>query len=345
MQDSNILIKIFESYPDVWQDSRRFKALLSDFLPENKLRRNLLSLSVDENIPGEIRERNSVSNIDLHRWTQRIVNACGCVDSLAEEIIDMWLAAFGLCKQSDEKIPTQALAPKSETNFETISAIPPTWIRDLNVSSRVLKCLKDAKIVTLDGLLRRSPEQLLGIRGLGPKSLQEIEYALKEQGLELPKHPVKKQNEKIITFPSSRRTVNNDDFIIDNKTLIRYMGKCNGETVTVPQGVERIADNAFVGCNIKKVILPKGIITIGDNAFKDCSSLMEINLPEGLSKIGTNAFEGSGLEHIEIPQSTTEIGFYAFGGCSFLREIKLPVHLMSKTDRFSIPASCKVRCS
>lgn len=38
--ENNVLIKIFKIYPNSWKDIRRFKALLGDFLPEDKLRRN-----------------------------------------------------------------------------------------------------------------------------------------------------------------------------------------------------------------------------------------------------------------------------------------------------------------
>lgn len=54
MSVKNVLVEIFELDQEVWREPKRFKALLSDLLPEDKLKRNLLVLSVDEDIPTEI---------------------------------------------------------------------------------------------------------------------------------------------------------------------------------------------------------------------------------------------------------------------------------------------------
>ena len=45
--DNNIISKILADYSDAWKDAKRFKALLLDFLPEDKRLRNLIVISVE----------------------------------------------------------------------------------------------------------------------------------------------------------------------------------------------------------------------------------------------------------------------------------------------------------
>ena len=95
-EKSNVLLDIFKLYPDVWLDKRRFKSLLSDFLPENKIYKNLLYFSVEENIPQDIKKTTNISQKDIHYWRKRLVDTCGCKEELALQIIELWIEAFGV---------------------------------------------------------------------------------------------------------------------------------------------------------------------------------------------------------------------------------------------------------
>ena len=58
---------------------------------------------------------------------------------------------------------------------------------------------------------------------------------------------------------------NASDFIIENGVLIKYVGK--GGTVTVPDEVVKIGDNAFEKCSkLTEIILPDGLLEIGEHA-------------------------------------------------------------------------------
>lgn len=58
-----------------------------------------------------------------------------------------------------------------------------TRIEDLNLSTRTLNALANAKIRTVGGIARKTSEDLLGIEGMGDKGLQEIKRTLSNFGI------------------------------------------------------------------------------------------------------------------------------------------------------------------
>jgi len=56
-------------------------------------------------------------------------------------------------------------------------------IEDLNLSVRSYNCLKRNGVSTLDGLTQKTEDDMSKMRNLGSKSLEEIEFKLKELGL------------------------------------------------------------------------------------------------------------------------------------------------------------------
>lgn len=110
------------------------------------------------------------------------------------------------------------------------------------------------------------------------------------------------------------------EFEIVNGVLNKYNG--NDKTVTVPEGVTKIGDNAFMRSEISKVILPGSVTEIGKEAFLS-SSVTEVSLSDGVTKIGKSAFRMSDLVKINLPDSITEIDEGAFEATN-LAEITLP---------------------
>lgn len=106
---------------------------------------------------------------------------------------------------------------------------------------------------------------------------------------------------------------NNCNAIIETATNTLLFG-CQGSFV--PDGVEKIANRAFVGCEgLTSVILPATVKTIGEFAFDTCPLLASVTLNEGLESLGTQAFcRCSALDAITLPSSLTEIGQFAFSG-------------------------------
>ena len=86
------------------------------------------------------------------------------------------------------------------------------------------------------------------------------------------------------------------------------------ETITIPQGVIGIQDEAFAYCsNLRSVIFPDSLKVIGDWAFNGCSSLSSVVIPENVNVIGEMAFqECSKLERVTILGGNVDIQWNAF---------------------------------
>ena len=148
-------------------------------------------------------------------------------------------------------------------------------------------------------------------------------------------------------------------------TSIRYSAfySCDSLTsVSIPDSVEQIGTNLFVGCSKLKTIsvspdhpyfatidgvlfrkadkalisypagiksstytIPQGIAVIGDSAFFACSSLTSVSVPDSVTSIGDEAFAlCSSLTSVSIPDSVTSIGDLAFRFCDSLTSVSIP---------------------
>ena len=148
-------------------------------------------------------------------------------------------------------------------------------------------------------------------------------------------------------------------------TSIRYSAfySCDSLTsVSIPDSVEQIGTNLFVGCSKLKTIsvspdhpyfatidgvlfrkadkalisypagiksstytIPQGIAVIGDSAFFACSSLTSVSFPDSVTSIGDEAFAlCSSLTSVSIPDSVTSIGDAAFHSCKSLTSVSIP---------------------
>ena len=112
----------------------------------------------------------------------------------------------------------------------------------------------------------------------------------------------------------------------DGTTLLQYPAGKTDEWFTVPEGVKRIADEAFRSCsNLERIILPNSLESIGERAFYECEGLTELLVPANVTAIGQQAFDRcTHLVTVRLPDALTEISAYLFNGCVFLRNITLP---------------------
>lgn len=109
-------------------------------------------------------------------------------------------------------------------------------------------------------------------------------------------------------------------------------------SVTIPDSVTSIDDNAFVNCpQLTNISIPNSVTFIGFSAFNSCTSLESITLPSSLSSISEALFSGcSQLTTIHIPDSVPSIQSYAFYHCRNLETIRIPVSVtLIETDAFA----------
>ena len=121
------------------------------------------------------------------------------------------------------------------------------------------------------------------------------------------------------------------------------------ESISIPDGVESIGENAFNDTGLSDVFLPNSVSEIGCEAFANTPwyesqpdgliytgkvaykykgtmpANTEISLREGTKGIAGWAFESDckGLKSMYIPNSVTYIGPYAFDGCENMESIHL----------------------
>lgn len=135
--------------------------------------------------------------------------------------------------------------------------------------------------------------------------------------------------------------------IADGKVEVTYEKKDseknykNFSTLIIPGQVEykgreysvvKIGEDAFRKSQITSVTFPEGINEIANNAFNSCKNLISVSLPHDVKKIGARAFSGcSELQSISLPDSILTIGYGTFGYCHKLQEVRLPSKLTAIT--------------
>ena len=88
--------------------------------------------------------------------------------------------------------------------------------------------------------------------------------------------------------------------------------------------VTTIGGYAFGGEGIESVTIPETVVTIQENAFYNCDALKEVNFSEGLKYIGGNAFYGCPISKLTFPETLEEIADYAFESNYVIDELNFP---------------------
>ena len=89
--------------------------------------------------------------------------------------------------------------------------------------------------------------------------------------------------------------------------------------------VTKISNKAFLNTDLKSITIPESVTHISDDAFEGCTGLTSITIPESVTNIGYDAFRGcTSLASITIPKSVSFIGSNAFNGCTSLASISIP---------------------
>ena len=109
--------------------------------------------------------------------------------------------------------------------------------------------------------------------------------------------------------------------IIETATNTILAGSNNS---VIPDGVERIAQEAFGGAmRLKHLVLPGSLKEIGESAFVH-SGIEEIDIPKGVTRLERYTFQYcENLQRITLPESLTTIGLGALSHCAF-KEVVIP---------------------
>ena len=117
------------------------------------------------------------------------------------------------------------------------------------------------------------------------------------------------------------KSVNGSILSKDGKVFVEMPNpktSCN-----IPQGVEKIADEAFDSTDLKSVTFPYTLRVIGSSAFGNTDLAGEITLPDNVTKIHNSAFSlNYDLTGVTLGKSLSYLGAYAFYHCNSLKSVK-----------------------
>ena len=134
----------------------------------------------------DVETMRSGSNIDREKlsvevWTNKTVKPDEAV-SLAAKLMKDLLRMF--VDLSDDAKNTEIIVEKEESQKEKVLEMT---IEELDLSVRSYNCLKRAAINTVEDLINKSEEDMMKVRNLGRKSLEEVINKLYGLGLALKK--------------------------------------------------------------------------------------------------------------------------------------------------------------
>ncbi len=117
--------------------------------------------------------------LTLEVWTNKTIAARDAV-SLGAKILCDHFALF--TDLSDNLGSRSTVVEKIETQRDKVLEMT---IEELDLSVRSFNCLKRAGINTVEDLISRTQEEMIKVRNLGRKSLEEVEHKLAMMGLSL----------------------------------------------------------------------------------------------------------------------------------------------------------------
>ena len=117
--------------------------------------------------------------LTLEVWTNGTISAVEAV-SLGAKFLNEHLALFG--DLSGEAYDTEIMVDKDEDANQKILEMT---IEELDLSVRSFNCLKRAGINTVEDLTNKTEEDMMKVRNLGKKSLDEVIKKLHSFGLDL----------------------------------------------------------------------------------------------------------------------------------------------------------------
>ncbi len=125
---------------------------------------------------GQITDYDKLS---LEVWTDGTISAKEAV-SFAAKILNEHLNLF--VDLSEEAVAAEIMVEKDDKGNEKVLEMT---IEELDLSVRSFNCLKRAGINTVGDLINKSEDDMMKVRNLGKKSLEEVIYKLESLGFNL----------------------------------------------------------------------------------------------------------------------------------------------------------------
>jgi DNA-directed RNA polymerase subunit alpha len=146
-------------------------AIDSIFTPVKKV-----NFTVENTRVGQVTD---FDRLILETWTNGSIEPDGAV-SLAAKIMSEHLRLF--IDLTDATSDIEVMVEKEEKEKDKVLEMS---IEELDLSVRSFNCLKRAGINTVEELIKKTEEDMMKVRNLGKKSLEEVKSKLAEYGLSL----------------------------------------------------------------------------------------------------------------------------------------------------------------
>lgn len=140
-----------------------------------------VSFSVEE---ARVGRRTDLDKLIVNITTDGTIKPSEALEETAKILHGYFSRIGGLdtAVKKEKTSKAKELEPSVEEASEEVRKIP---VSDLGVSPRTLNTLESASIKSVGGLLHKSEEDLLDIKGFGEAGLNEIKTALKKSGVAL----------------------------------------------------------------------------------------------------------------------------------------------------------------
>lgn len=135
-----------------------------------------VNFTVENTRVGQVTDYDKLT---IEVWTNGSIKVDEAISYSAKILIEHFKLFLGLTKEASEVV---VMVQKEEDKKEKVLEMT---IEELDFSVRSYNCLKRAGINTVQELAQKSLEDMMKVRNLGKKSLEEVEKKLKDLGLSL----------------------------------------------------------------------------------------------------------------------------------------------------------------
>ena len=117
--------------------------------------------------------------LTIEVWTDKTISARDAVSLGAKILVDHFTLFTDLSDAAGTR--TMGVEPHEQPRDQVLEMT----IEELDLSVRSFNCLKRANINTVEDLISKTQEEMIKVRNLGRKSLEEVEHKLAMMGLSL----------------------------------------------------------------------------------------------------------------------------------------------------------------
>lgn len=340
MEDSKVLAKIIQDYPEALSERKKLQALFCDFFPQDRLKRNTLLMVFDDGIVNEMKELTQIDKIALHRFVKSVEQGYGIKTKSAERAVTTWAQAMGLWLDNGAD---SVGADGAQTVMSGEEQSPKEWaeaesdsLYEYEETPRGLKILKfadfDEQVIVIPNIIEGKKVVAVGNHAF--KGCVGIEKVIISEGIETLGNGVflNCRGLKEAVLPSTLKRIGTTDPAGCPKilgSLTKFEGAFEYTSlvsINIPDSVKYIGEHTFSSCGkLKKVTLPSKLKEIPESAFHWCKNLEEVTFPRELEAVRMSAFEGcESIKNIDLPEGVTSIEQGAFAGCKSLKSIYIP---------------------